>query len=141
MVGVVAAKLDAVRMARATGTIPENINFAIKTGALRDFLDNSAVMYRTAEWRDGAKRKPPTSPGRPRLHAADHLQGQRAERGREEAEELRAGSSFSSPQAAGLSHMTVGHSKLGHFRRGNVRCRRPLMPDAIASARGCNISE
>jgi S1-C subfamily serine protease len=57
VVGVVAAKLDAVRMARATGTIPENINFAIKTGALRDFLDNSAVMYRTAEWRDGAKRE------------------------------------------------------------------------------------
>ncbi|QOZ30823.1 S1C family serine protease [Bradyrhizobium sp. CCBAU 53421] len=57
VVGVVAAKLDAVRMARATGSIPENINFAIKTGALRDFLDNSAVMYRTAEWRDGTKKE------------------------------------------------------------------------------------
>ncbi|MBR0894538.1 trypsin-like peptidase domain-containing protein [Bradyrhizobium tropiciagri] len=57
VVGVVASKLDAVRMARATGSIPENINFAIKTGALRDFLDNSAVMYRTAEWRDGTKKE------------------------------------------------------------------------------------
>lgn len=57
VVGVVAAKLDAVRMARATGSIPENINFAIKTGALRDFLDNSAVAYRTAEWRDGTKKE------------------------------------------------------------------------------------
>lgn len=57
VVGVVAAKLDAVRMARATGSIPENINFAIKTGALRDFLDNSAVGYRTAEGRDGAKKE------------------------------------------------------------------------------------
>ncbi|MBV9564962.1 MAG: trypsin-like peptidase domain-containing protein [Bradyrhizobium sp.] len=47
--GVVAAKLDAIRVARATGSIPENINFAIKTGALRDFLDNSAVAYETAE--------------------------------------------------------------------------------------------
>jgi S1-C subfamily serine protease len=47
--GVVAAKLDALRVARATGSIPENINFAIKTGALRDFLDNSAVAYETAE--------------------------------------------------------------------------------------------
>lgn len=57
VVGVVVGKLDAVKMARATGSIPENINFAIKTGALRDFLDNSAVQYKTAEWRDAAKRE------------------------------------------------------------------------------------
>ncbi|MGY3694793.1 S1-C subfamily serine protease [Bradyrhizobium sp. USDA 3240] len=57
VVGVVAAKLDAVRVARATGTIPENINFAIKTGALRDFLDNSAVQYQSAEWHDATKRE------------------------------------------------------------------------------------
>ncbi|MBI5260446.1 MAG: trypsin-like peptidase domain-containing protein [Bradyrhizobium sp.] len=49
IVGVVAAKLDPIRMARATGKLPENINFAIKTGALRDFLDNSVVPYQTAE--------------------------------------------------------------------------------------------
>jgi hypothetical protein len=30
------------------GTIPENINFAIKTGATRDFLDNSVVPYETS---------------------------------------------------------------------------------------------
>ena len=41
VVGVVSAKLDALRMVKATGDIPQNINFAIKTGALRDFLDNS----------------------------------------------------------------------------------------------------
>ncbi|MBR0794265.1 trypsin-like peptidase domain-containing protein [Bradyrhizobium jicamae] len=57
VVGVVAAKLDAVRMARATGSIPENVNFAIKTGALRDFLDNSAVEYRTKEWHDGMREE------------------------------------------------------------------------------------
>jgi hypothetical protein len=57
VVGVVAAKLDAVRVARATGSIPENINFAIKTGALRDFLDNSAVQYQIAEWHDASKRE------------------------------------------------------------------------------------
>jgi hypothetical protein len=34
---------------RATGNIPENINFAIKTGTIRDFLDNSVVPYETAE--------------------------------------------------------------------------------------------
>jgi S1-C subfamily serine protease len=49
VVGVVAAKLDAIKMVKATGDIPENINFAIKTGALRDFLDNSVVSYQTAE--------------------------------------------------------------------------------------------
>jgi S1-C subfamily serine protease len=55
VVGVVAAKLDAIKIARVTGNIPENINFAIKTGALKDFLDNSAVMYRTTERREPNK--------------------------------------------------------------------------------------
>lgn len=49
IVGVVAEKLNALKVARATGDLPENINFAIKTGALRDFLDNSVVPYRTSE--------------------------------------------------------------------------------------------
>jgi S1-C subfamily serine protease len=48
LVGVVAEKLSALKVARATGEFPENINFAIKTGALRDFLDNSVVPYRTS---------------------------------------------------------------------------------------------
>jgi S1-C subfamily serine protease len=49
IVGVVSSKLDGIRFASVTGNIPENINFAIKTGALRDFLDNSVVPYQTAE--------------------------------------------------------------------------------------------
>src|SRR6266446_1347471 len=49
VVGMVAAKLNALKFAKATGNIPENINFAIKTGAIRDFLDNSAVSYQTAD--------------------------------------------------------------------------------------------
>jgi S1-C subfamily serine protease len=49
VVGMVAAKLDALKFAKATGNIPENINFAIKTGMLRDFLDNSVVPYQTAD--------------------------------------------------------------------------------------------
>jgi S1-C subfamily serine protease len=48
VVGVVAAKLNALKFVKATGNIPENINFAIKTGALRDFLDNSVVPYQVA---------------------------------------------------------------------------------------------
>jgi S1-C subfamily serine protease len=49
VVGVVAAKINAIKFAKATGDMPENINFAIKTGAVRDFLDNSVVSYQTAE--------------------------------------------------------------------------------------------
>ncbi|MGX1318036.1 S1-C subfamily serine protease [Bradyrhizobium sp. USDA 377] len=49
IVGVVTGKIPALRIAAATGNIPENINFAIKTGVLRDFLDNSVVSYQTAE--------------------------------------------------------------------------------------------
>lgn len=47
--GVVVAKLNALSMIKVTGQLTENINFAIKTGALRDFLDNSVVPYQTAE--------------------------------------------------------------------------------------------
>lgn len=55
IVGVVTGKIPGLRIAAATGDIPENINFAIKTGALRDFLDNSVVPYRTAEPRGELK--------------------------------------------------------------------------------------
>jgi S1-C subfamily serine protease len=55
VVGVVAAKLNAIKFVRATGNIPENINFAIKTGALRDFLDNSVVPYQISDARDELK--------------------------------------------------------------------------------------
>jgi S1-C subfamily serine protease len=57
VVGVVAAKLDGVKFVRATGNIPENINFAIKTGALRDFLDNSVVPYQTTDAGSDPNRK------------------------------------------------------------------------------------
>jgi S1-C subfamily serine protease len=49
VVGIVAAKINALKFMKVTGEIPENINFAIKTGALRDFLDNSVVPYQTEE--------------------------------------------------------------------------------------------
>jgi hypothetical protein len=43
IVGMVTAGINALKFVTATGNIPENINFAVKTGALRDFLDNSVV--------------------------------------------------------------------------------------------------
>lgn len=64
IVGVVAEKLNALRVAKATGDLPENINFAIKTGALRDFLDNSVVPYRTSETTSEMKTPEITSAAR-----------------------------------------------------------------------------
>ena len=47
VVGVVMSKLDAVRVAKITGDIPQNINFAIKTPMVRAFLDVHDVPYET----------------------------------------------------------------------------------------------
>ena len=47
-VGVVVAKLNAIRIARATGDIPQNVNFAISAGTARAFLDAQNVPYETA---------------------------------------------------------------------------------------------
>jgi len=50
VVGIVAEKLNALKFAKLSGgDLPENINFAIKTGALRDFLDNSVIAYKTVD--------------------------------------------------------------------------------------------
>jgi hypothetical protein len=48
VVGVVVGKLDAIRIARATGDIPQNVNFAISAGTARAFLDAHSVPYETA---------------------------------------------------------------------------------------------
>jgi S1-C subfamily serine protease len=64
VVGVVSAKLDALKFASVTGNIPENISFAIKQGALRDFLDNSAVPYKTANAQTERKTAEITSAAR-----------------------------------------------------------------------------
>ena len=47
-VGVVRAKLDAIKVARATGDIPQNVNFAVSAGTVRSFLDAHDVPYETA---------------------------------------------------------------------------------------------
>jgi tetratricopeptide (TPR) repeat protein len=48
LVGIVTAKLNALRMARFTGDIPENVNFAIKAEVARTFLDSKHIVYQTA---------------------------------------------------------------------------------------------
>lgn len=49
VVGVVVSKLDAVNIARATGDIPQNINFAINGTVAKTFLDSHSVGYETAK--------------------------------------------------------------------------------------------
>ena len=53
VVGVVVAKLDAIRVARSTGDIPQNVNFAVGASATRAFLDAEGIPYETAQ-SDGA---------------------------------------------------------------------------------------
>ena len=51
LVGVVSAKLNALALARFTGDMPQNINFAIKSAVVRNFLEANAVAYTTAPTR------------------------------------------------------------------------------------------
>ena len=48
VVGVATATLNAIAVARATGSIPQNVNFAINAGTVRAFLDAEQVPYETA---------------------------------------------------------------------------------------------
>ncbi|MCB9967552.1 MAG: SEL1-like repeat protein [Geminicoccaceae bacterium] len=48
VVGVVVAKLDAMKVADATGDIPQNVNFAVKAAIARSFLDANDVAYASA---------------------------------------------------------------------------------------------
>jgi len=53
VIGVVQAKLDALRAAIATGDIPQNVNFAVSLEVLADFLAKNNVAFRS-----GAISKP-----------------------------------------------------------------------------------
>ena len=48
LMGVVVSKLDAIKAAKLTGDIPQNVNFAINGNVLRSFLDANSVGYDTA---------------------------------------------------------------------------------------------
>jgi S1-C subfamily serine protease len=49
LMGVVVAKLNAVAIARLTGDIPQNVNFAIKVTTLVNFLEAHNIAYEPAE--------------------------------------------------------------------------------------------
>jgi hypothetical protein len=48
IVGIVTAKLDAALVARFTGDIPQNVNFAVKAEVARTFLDSKGISYQSA---------------------------------------------------------------------------------------------
>ena len=45
VVGVVVSKLNALKMAETTGDIPQNVNFALGSWTLQDFLNANGVPY------------------------------------------------------------------------------------------------
>jgi stress response protein SCP2 len=47
VVGVVSSKLNVVRVHEMTGDIPQNVNFAIKAGLARGFLEAAGVVYQS----------------------------------------------------------------------------------------------
>lgn len=49
LMGVVVAKLNALAIARLTGDIPQNVNFAIKVATLASFLEAHGVGYTPAD--------------------------------------------------------------------------------------------
>ncbi len=49
VVGIVVAKLDALRAAGATHDIPQNINFAVKASVAMNFLDARSIAYASAQ--------------------------------------------------------------------------------------------
>lgn len=48
VIGIVEGQLDALGIAKNTGDIPQNVNFAIKADVIRTFLDANSVHYAVA---------------------------------------------------------------------------------------------
>jgi S1-C subfamily serine protease len=48
VIGVVSAKLDAIKVAGITGDIPQNVNFALNASVARAFMDAHGIPYETA---------------------------------------------------------------------------------------------
>jgi len=47
VIGVVQGKLDALKAVRATGDIPQNVNFAVSLDVLADFLEKNKVPFKS----------------------------------------------------------------------------------------------
>jgi len=64
VVGIVVAKLDAIKMAAAIGDIPQNVNFAIKADVARLFLEGQGVSLQLAQPSAPRKREDVAAIGR-----------------------------------------------------------------------------
>jgi serine protease Do len=51
VVGVVTAKMNAIKMAKYSGDIPQNVNFALKASLVRDMLEVKDIDYETASFK------------------------------------------------------------------------------------------
>lgn len=49
VIGVVTAKLNALRVQEMTGDMPQNVNFAIKSALVQSFLEAAGIVYQTRE--------------------------------------------------------------------------------------------
>lgn len=45
LVGVVTSKLNAIKVVEASGDLPENVNFALKSSVLANFLETNRINY------------------------------------------------------------------------------------------------
>ncbi len=48
VIGVVTGTLNGLVLAIATGALPQNVNFAVKTSVVRNFLDTNGIHYLSA---------------------------------------------------------------------------------------------
>jgi S1-C subfamily serine protease len=56
VVGIVVGKLNAIKIAKAVGDVPQNVNFAIKASVAATFLEANGIHYTTAQ--PGVTRSP-----------------------------------------------------------------------------------
>jgi hypothetical protein len=57
VVGIVTSKLNADAVFRRTGDLPQNVNYALKTSVINDFLEGSGSMRKLSSGSGGEKRK------------------------------------------------------------------------------------
>ena len=55
VVGVVVAKADAIRLAKITGDVPQNVNFAVAVGTVRTFLETNGIGFDAPSWWPASK--------------------------------------------------------------------------------------
>lgn len=58
VVGIISHKLDAQRASELTFDFPQNVNFAMKSSRIADFLDEQGINYQISLYQDGDGLKP-----------------------------------------------------------------------------------